>query len=520
MTFPAQFGRYTLKRRLGEGGMGEVFLASMRGGIEGVEKVCVIKRLRRMYTHDQEFVTRFLDEARLMVQLSHANIVPVFDAGELDGDYFLAMEHVDGADLRELVDTALKNKTHLPQAVALLITREVLGALHYAHRKKDKEGRPLGLVHRDISPQNILCSMAGEVKLIDFGLAKSTQKALKTDPRVVLGKYAYMSPEQARGQPVDGRSDLFAVGLLLFEMLTNRKLFDGVTVGELMEQIAEHRVFRPTKVRPEVDPGVDDLVEHALLKDAKARFQTAEEFRDAVTVLLTRIAPSVSADELSAEVRKVRGLPPAGQTGIHPVPPVRTNRLSGQAPVQKAPPHSTANDELTEPAAEGYSPPPRSSPHNRLAPSTSIPAPPVRISSTRNAVPAPDADVPEVTDKDAPAATPLSSLAPSEAPAPAARDPRATAKWVALALGVGALTVGAGAGIYALVKAKPGDTAVGTTPGGTDPGTSGSATGAAASGGGTEVEPKKEVKPPEKKVAEKKKTTKSTKSTKKKKGKR
>ena len=323
--FPVMFGRYTLTRRLGEGGMGEVFLATLKGNIEGVEKPCVIKKLRRNYSGDEEFVGRFLDEARLMVQLSHTNIVPVFDAGSHEGEYYLAMELVDGVDLRGLLDWHAARSSRLPEPVVLYIAKEILGALGYAHRKKDAQGKSLGLVHRDISPQNILLSTSGEVKLIDFGLAKTTQKALKTNPNVVLGKYAYMSPEQARGQPIDGRSDLFAVALLMWEMLSGRKLFDGITVGELMEQIAEHRVFPVSRVAKEVDPELDGLITRALVKDAATRFQTAEQFRDAITPLLHRLGPSVTADDLAREVKLCRGLE---LTGLLPAPKLEDDTAS------------------------------------------------------------------------------------------------------------------------------------------------------------------------------------------------
>lgn len=489
--FPVPFGRYTLKKRLGEGGMGEVFLATMRGGIEGVEKTCVIKKLRRMYSHDQEFVTRFLDEARLMVQLSHNNIVPVFDAGELDGDYFLAMELVDGADLKELTEAAIRRKESLPASVSLYIIREILGALGYAHRKKDAQGKPFGLVHRDISPQNILCSLSGEVKLIDFGLAKSTQKVLKTDPRVVLGKYAYMSPEQARGQPVDGRSDLFAVGLLLFELLTNRKLFDGVTVGELMEQIAEHRVFAPSKVQKGIDPEVDALVNKALLKDVEKRFQTAEEFRDAVSRILTRVAPTISADDLGREVRRARGI---ALTGIH----VLRHDEPTQGMTVAAP-----DDETTQPGA-----PDEDSGPDALKPrSTAV----VRtrtasVVSKANANPAVEKDKDDDVHRQGsePGAADPKQL-------PAAQTP--LWKLLALAFGVVLLVVGLGVGIWFAVKGR-GDgapTTVETLPK-TDP--------APGTSGEEKTEPVKgtEVKKDEPRPVPEKKQEKASKKKKKKKG--
>jgi len=465
LVFPVQFGRYTLLKRLGEGGMGEIFLASLQGGIAGVEKICVIKKLRRMFSHDDEFVARFLDEARLMVQLNHANIVPVFDAGTINEDYFLAMELVDGLDLRELNSAAARRGQTMPAAHALFVIREVLGALAYAHNKKDAQGNSFGLVHRDISPQNILISVNGEVKLIDFGLAKSTQKVLKTDPRVVLGKYAYMSPEQARGQPVDGRSDLFAIGLLLFELIANRKLWDGVTVGELMEQIAEHRVFSPGKVMRGVDPEVDALVDHALLKDVTKRFQTAEEFRDAVSHVLSRLAPTISPDTLGAAVRRARA------------------ELAG-TPVEPAAPAKVADEFVdADPTQEASM--------EEIKASTQVVRPRTPSSTARSTTQA-NAQQPE---------------------------PPATAPWklALLGLGIGATVVGVGFLIFKLAgggaptKPPSGVTspnAADAPPrtGGKDPGTPGTDDGVAPSDGSAQKAPAKASKPkpkPRKKVKKK-----------------
>jgi serine/threonine protein kinase len=398
-TFPQTFGRYTLVRRLGEGGMGDVYLASLKGGIEGVEKSCVIKKLKRTYSGDEEFVARFLDEARLSVQLSHGNIVPVFDAGTQDGDYYLAMEHVDGMDLKDLLDQQIRGNTLLPQPVAVYVAREILSALGYAHRKKDAQGRSLGLVHRDISPQNILLSLSGEVKLIDFGLAKSSQKVLKTNPNVVLGKYAYMSPEQARGQPIDGRSDLFAVALLLWEMLANRKLFDGVTVGELMEQIAEHRVFAVSKVTGSVDAELDALLNRALLKDVTQRFQTAEEFREGLGRILNRLAPNISADDLTREIKKAKGLPmtvigppPTRPAAAPPAPPPSTSAAGPPAlhrPPQDEP--TAGMDPAPKAAAKGAPGQASSTPRNSTSRNSAQRSPAPRNSAS--SAPMPDTEL-------------------------------------------------------------------------------------------------------------------------------
>jgi serine/threonine protein kinase len=213
---PRWFGDYVLLKRLGKGGMGQVFLARSPG-VAGIDRLCVIKTLRSQWTNDREYVARFVDEARVVVQLNHRNICPVFDVGQVHNTYYLAMDLVPGRDVQAVMEACARYQLTLPIDLTLLIVGEILEALDAAHRLRDPEtDAPLNLVHRDISPHNALISFDGDVKLIDFGLALSALKQERTEPGVVLGKMAYMAPEHARGDGVDRRADLFAVGVMLY----------------------------------------------------------------------------------------------------------------------------------------------------------------------------------------------------------------------------------------------------------------------------------------------------------------
>ncbi len=240
---PTPFGRYTLLMPLATGGMGEIFLARLDGA-EGFEKLCVIKKILPHLAEDQEFVARFVNEAKTLGKLSHGSIAQVLDMGQSDEEPYIALEYVDGKDLRRVAARMRERAMPLPLTFILFVTSRVLDALAYAHRKRDDEEKELDLVHRDVSPQNVLISYEGEVKVIDFGLAKSTLYAAKTNPSIMLGKFLYMSPEQARHAKVDRRSDLYAVGLCLYELVAGKNPFDGVPPGELMGEVANPSIPR------------------------------------------------------------------------------------------------------------------------------------------------------------------------------------------------------------------------------------------------------------------------------------
>ncbi|HZH15898.1 MAG TPA: protein kinase [Archangium sp.] len=303
---PVPFGRYTLLTQLATGGMGEIFLARLEGA-QGFEKLCVIKKILPQLAADPEFVERFVGEARTLVKLSHGSIAQVLDMGLHEGDAYMALEYVDGKDLRKVAARARDRQKPLPLTFVLFVMGRVLDALAYAHRKKGDDEGELHLVHRDISPQNILISYEGEVKVIDFGLAKSRLSAAKTNPSIILGKFLYMSPEQARHQPVDRRSDLYAVGLCLYELISGRNPFDMLPPGELMSAVAQPYVQPLGELVPSAPPAVTQLVMKALAVDPAQRFQTAEELRGRLNACLLELDPASGPESVSRYMSELFG---------------------------------------------------------------------------------------------------------------------------------------------------------------------------------------------------------------------
>ncbi len=274
---PRQFGRYTLCRMIARGGMGEIYLAQLQG-VAGFEKTCVIKKIRADLACDETFRERFLNEGRTLVALTHSNIVQIFDMGEVEDEYYLAMEYVDGADLRALMRCSKAGK--MPVETAIAVAECVLRGMSYAHRAVDVSGQPLGIVHRDISPSNILISVEGDVKIIDFGIAKV--KTVESCSGVVQGKFAYMSPEQARGEKLDARTDIFSLGIVLYEMLTGVRPFEGDSDLQSLERIKCSEPRKVNELRRDVDEELSKIVEKSLQKDREERYQSADEFYDAL----------------------------------------------------------------------------------------------------------------------------------------------------------------------------------------------------------------------------------------------
>ncbi|WP_430384201.1 protein kinase domain-containing protein [Archangium violaceum] len=286
--------------------MGEIFLARLEGA-QGFEKLCVIKKILPQLAEDPEFVERFVGEARTLVKLSHGSIAQVLDMGLHEGEAYMALEYVDGKDLRKVAARARDRQRPLPLTFVLFVMGRVLDALAYAHRKKGDDEGELNLVHRDISPQNILISYEGEVKVIDFGLAKSRLSAAKTNPSIILGKFLYMSPEQARHLPVDRRSDLYAVGLCLYELISGRNPFGQLPPGELMSAVAQPNIPPMSQVVPSVPPAVEQLVMKALAVDPAQRFQTAEELRAKLNACLLEMDPSSGPESVSRSMHELFG---------------------------------------------------------------------------------------------------------------------------------------------------------------------------------------------------------------------
>lgn len=280
-TFPSQFGRYTLVQRLATGGMAEVFKAKIISA-HGFEKLLVIKRILPNLAADKTFVSMFIDEAKLTAQLIHPKIVQVTDFGEEGGQYFIALEFVDGFDGLALLRSAAQRHVKVPVPICMFIASEVLDALDYAHNAKDAEDKPMHLVHRDISPSNVFIARRGDVKLGDFGIAHAQERESKTQAGTLKGKYGYMSPEQVTGGDLDGRSDIFAVGIVLAEMLMGKRLFTAPNDLDVLLMVRDGRLERWDKYGQEVPKPLDAIVRKSLAKDLDQRFQSAAEFRNAL----------------------------------------------------------------------------------------------------------------------------------------------------------------------------------------------------------------------------------------------
>ena len=274
----AVLGRYQIIKHLASGGMAEVLLARATG-IEGFERYVVVKRIHRERANNEQVVKMFLDEARLAASLHHNNIVQVHDIGQDNGEYFFAMEYVHGEDLRRLLTHLSAKKQQLPIEHVLTIIMSTAAALHYAHEVKSASGKPLGLVHRDVSPANVIVGFDGNVKVVDFGIAKATVRSTETQSGVLKGKISYMAPEQCLGEPVDRRSDVFALGIVLFELYTVRRLFKGSSEYLTMTSIVQGNIPKPSTYRPEIPPELEAIMLKALARDPAQRYQTAEELR-------------------------------------------------------------------------------------------------------------------------------------------------------------------------------------------------------------------------------------------------
>jgi serine/threonine protein kinase len=274
--------RYRITERVAAGGMAEVF-RGVAESMRGFKKNIAIKRILPSLTKNKKFVAMFLDEARLSLSLQHANIVQVFDIGHGEDTYFIVMEYVDGVDLKALLEWRRRINRRVPIAHGLYLVLEICKGLAYAHEVHNPEtGEQLGIVHRDISPPNVLISKQGEVKVVDFGLAKATSQVEITDPGVVKGKMSYLSPEAARGEDVDHRADIFAVGILLYELLTGKRLFYGETDYQTVELVRNAKIPPIKPQNPQVEPELEDIVRKALAKRKEDRYQNANDIQDAL----------------------------------------------------------------------------------------------------------------------------------------------------------------------------------------------------------------------------------------------
>jgi serine/threonine-protein kinase len=304
------FGSYKLLRRLAAGGMGEIWLAEQKGSA-GFSKQVVVKTILECFADDPSLVEMFLDEGRIAANLSHPNIAQTFDLGQCgkgsDAPYYIAMEYVHGRDLRDLLITNIDRKQFVPLNLVLRIIADVCQGLHHAHSVKTPEGKADGIIHRDVSPQNILITFDGIVKIVDFGVAKATERASKTKSGVLKGKYAYMSPEQVRSKPLDGRADVFSVGVVMYELVTGRRLFKRDSEMKTLDAVISAIVPKPRRFDTSVPPEVEAVMLKALSLRPKDRYQSAQEMQLAVENLMIELQLPASSAHLSAFMQEIYG---------------------------------------------------------------------------------------------------------------------------------------------------------------------------------------------------------------------
>jgi serine/threonine protein kinase len=301
---PVWFGKYKLLERIAVGGMAEVFLA-VRPGLEGFEKTLAIKRIRPHLSNEDAFTKMFLFEAKLAAQLQHPNIVQIYDLGKINSSYFIAMEYVSGRDMSRVIPKAEKSAIQFPLEYSLAIGAEVLDGLSYAHTKTDDFGQPLHIVHRDITPENIMVGWNGNVKILDFGIAKATTQTDHTRAGEIKGKLSYMSPEQGMGKVLDERSDVFALGVVLYEWITGYKLFTGENEMAILKSIIDGRIYPPTYFKEDIPEAVEHILMKALAKDREERYQTARDMQFDVQAFLHDLDFTPTSAHLATFMRQL-----------------------------------------------------------------------------------------------------------------------------------------------------------------------------------------------------------------------
>jgi serine/threonine protein kinase len=322
---PIQFGKYTLFERIGRGGMAEVYKGRIQGPA-GFERVFVVKRILPHLAEEPTFIRMFVEEAKLSARLNHPNIVQIFELGSVEGEYFISMEYIRGRDLADTMRAIWKTMGPPRPELVAYVGREACRALSYAHSLTDDSGKPLGMIHRDVSPSNIMLSYEGGVKLLDFGIAKALGEAPETTKSGTMkGKYAYMAPEQTEGDDVDSRIDIFSCGIVLHEVLTGRRLFKGNNDIQTIERVRRCDVPPPSFQNPMCPPELDNVVLKALARNREDRFATAAEMADALddVVHASRFQPG----HLAQLVHDLFPLEGAGGAGHHPErrPPTQTS---------------------------------------------------------------------------------------------------------------------------------------------------------------------------------------------------
>src|SRR3954451_18412175 len=323
----ARPGRYRILRKIADGGMAEIFLASQRGA-EGFERPVVLKRILQALVADPQFRNMLIDEAHVAMSLNHSNIAQVLDLGHARGRYFLVLEFVDGWDLNLLLQRVAAANFPIPPQLALYISAEVCRALSYAHART-RDGKALGIVHRDISPHNVLISEHGEVKLTDFGIAKALGRRERTGAGIIKGKLAFMSPEQASGAMLDARSDLFSVGTMLYLMSTGRRPFEAPTDLEAILRVRQCDFPPPEKIKPDIEPKLATVIMRAMRLSPSERYQSAEEMLVDIEAVQRTVFQPAGQTELKRWLTALQERDQVGPIG-------RTSRLPALAPLESS----------------------------------------------------------------------------------------------------------------------------------------------------------------------------------------
>ncbi len=377
VTEGSPFGQYVLMEHIATGGMAEVYKARMMG-MEGFQKTVAIKRILPHLTDNDEFVTMFIDEAKLAAQLNHNNIIHIYDLGKIERSYYIAMEYIEGRDLRSILQRCRERSVRIPVPLALYIANRLCSALDHAHRKRDFDNRDLGLVHRDVSPQNVLISYEGDIKLCDFGIAKAASKASHTRAGALKGKLQYMSPEQAWGKDIDHRSDLFSLGLVVFEMLTGEKQFKGDSELSILEQVRNPHVTPPSALSSEIPKAIDELAARALSSERDQRFQSARDLQREIEKTLRTNGWNPAPGDVARFLSELYGESEITQLAASPADteaPAELTPTPTPQPLETPPPEP--------PGPPGGAEPPVSKPEDEPAPA------PVPKPATVEPVPAP-----------------------------------------------------------------------------------------------------------------------------------
>jgi serine/threonine-protein kinase len=294
---PEAFGPYLVYEQLGIGGMAEVHRAE-QSGIEGFRKIIALKRMLPHVAENEDMVRSFVREGRLAAYLRHANVAQTYELGKVGEIYFIAMELIDGRNLREILRNCAHNRAIMPVRIALNVINQICDALDYAHNLCDHEGQPLGIIHRDVSPSNVIVAEGGIVKLIDFGIAKAEISGMQTMSGTIKGKFGYMAPEYIGGT-IDARADLFAVGVIAHELLTNQPLFTSSDDIDTLQRVRSMEIDPPSRSNPKVPPEIDDIVMTALARDPDMRWQHATALRAAMTTVTKRLGLDVMSSEVA-----------------------------------------------------------------------------------------------------------------------------------------------------------------------------------------------------------------------------